>query len=125
MMAATHRPPNNHKIYHGEAGVASPTPSFRPQPSAFPLTPNSEPPPAAGARPRSRGHPATSVGRRWAGRPSHAWHLIGRVWRVAPSEPWTFNKRQGPENRQPANNGAVGDGGYRPGVCPNRKTKRR
>ena len=33
--------------------------------------------------------------------------------------------RQGPENCKPANKGAVGDGGDRPGVCPNRKTKRR
>jgi hypothetical protein len=33
--------------------------------------------------------------------------------------------RQGPENRQPANNGAVGDGGDTPGVGPNRKTKGR
>ena len=33
--------------------------------------------------------------------------------------------RQGPENRQPAHNGAVGDGGDTPGVCPNRETKGR
>jgi hypothetical protein len=33
--------------------------------------------------------------------------------------------RQGPENRQPANNRAVGDGGGTPGVRPNRKTKGR
>ena len=33
-----------------------------------------------------------------------------------------IRQRQGIENRQPAENGAVGDGGDRPGVCPNRKT---
>ena len=40
----------------------------------------------------------------------------GRVWRVAPQRAMDTDDRQGPENRQPADNGAGGDGGRR-GRC--------